>query len=171
MDRKKFYEYISKPWPKKIIRAKGITYFNDDKNMSYMFEQAGSLKDITEAGPWLVSESPDFIKQVREANPDIDRDWDEFYGDKMVKIVFIGKGISKEGNILDIAANLDIINKSGAWFSYNGERLAQGRDNAKQVLKDNPQLLEEVEAKVREKYNEAFVKSMGNEEKSTEDDE
>ena len=85
--------------------------------------------------------------------------------------IMYGEGISKEGNILDIAANLDIINKSGAWFSYNGERLAQGRDNAKQVLKDNPQLLEEVEAKVREKYNEAFVKSMGNEEKSTEDDE
>ena len=105
MDRKKFYEYISKPWPKKIIRAKGITYFNDDKNMSYMFEQAGSLKDITEAGPWLVSESPDFIKQVREANPDIDRDWDEFYGDKMVKIVFIGKGISKE----EITKELDEI--------------------------------------------------------------
>ena len=96
MDRKKFYEYISKPWPKKIIRAKGITYFNDDKNMSYMFEQAGSLKDITEAGPWLASESPEFQKEVRKANPDIEKDWDEFYGDKMVKIVFIGKGISKE---------------------------------------------------------------------------
>lgn len=46
MDRKRFYEYIGKPWPKKIIRAKGITYFKDDKDMSYMFEQAGSLKDI-----------------------------------------------------------------------------------------------------------------------------
>ncbi len=105
MDRKKFYEYISKPWPKKIIRAKGITYFNDDKNMSYMFEQAGSLKDLTEAGPWLVSESPEFQKEVREANPDIERDWDEFYGDKMVKIVFIGKGISQE----DITKELDQI--------------------------------------------------------------
>ena len=105
MDRKKFYEYISKPWPKKIIRAKGITYFDDDKNMSYMFEQAGSLKDLTEAGPWLVSESPDFQKEVREANPDIERDWDEFYGDKMVKIVFIGKGITKE----EISKDLDEI--------------------------------------------------------------
>ena len=83
--------------------------------------------------------------------------------------IMYGEGISREGNILDIAASLDIINKSGAWFSYNGERLAQGRDNAKQVLKDNPQLLEEVEAKVREKYNEAFVKSIGAEDK--EDDE
>ncbi|MBE5813346.1 MAG: recombinase RecA [Clostridiales bacterium] len=77
--------------------------------------------------------------------------------------IMYGEGISKEGNILDIAANLDIINKSGAWFSYNGERLAQGRDNAKQILKENPALLAEVEAKVREKYNEAFVKSIGNE--------
>jgi len=85
--------------------------------------------------------------------------------------IMYGEGISKEGNILDIAASLDIINKSGAWFSYNGERLAQGRDNAKQVLKDNPSLLEEVEAKVREKYNEAFVKSIGNEENANEDEE
>lgn len=85
--------------------------------------------------------------------------------------IMYGEGISKEGNILDIAANLDIINKSGAWFSYNGERLAQGRDNAKQVLKENQALLAEVEAKVREKYNEAFVKSIGNEESLSEDEE
>lgn len=85
--------------------------------------------------------------------------------------IMYGEGISKEGNILDIAANLDIINKSGAWFSYNGERLAQGRDNAKQVLKENPELLAEVEAKVREKYNEAFVKSIGNEDSVGENEE
>ena len=85
--------------------------------------------------------------------------------------IMYGEGISKEGNILDIAANLDIINKSGAWFSYNGERLAQGRDNAKQVLKENQELLSEIESKVREKYNEAFVKSIGNEDTSSEDDE
>ena len=105
MDRKKFYEYISKPWPKKIIRAKGITYFKDDKNMSYMFEQAGSLKDIVEAGPWLATESPDFQKQVLEQNPDIKRDWDEFYGDRMIKIVFIGKGNIEE----EIRKDLDEI--------------------------------------------------------------
>ena len=77
--------------------------------------------------------------------------------------IMYGEGISKEGNILDIAANLDIINKSGAWFSYNGERMAQGRDNAKQFLKDHPDILAEVEKKVRDNYNEAFVKSIGNE--------
>jgi len=78
--------------------------------------------------------------------------------------IMYGEGISKEGNILDIAANLDIINKSGAWFSYNGQKLAQGRDNAKQFLKDNPAIMEEVEKKVRANYSEAFVKSIGNEE-------
>lgn len=96
MDRRKFYEYIGKPWPKKIIRAKGITYFKDDKDMSYMFEQAGTLKDLTEAGLWLAAESPKFQEEVLEANPDIKKDWDPFYKDRMVKIVFIGKGISKE---------------------------------------------------------------------------
>lgn len=105
MDRKRFYEYIGKPWPKKIIRAKGITYFKDDKDMSYMFEQAGSLKDIGEAGPWLATESPKFIEEVMESNPDIKKDWDPFYGDRMVKIVFIGKGINKE----EICSELDKI--------------------------------------------------------------
>lgn len=96
MDRKKFYEYIGKPWPKKIIRAKGITYFKDDKDMSFMFEQAGSLKDVTEAGTWLACEKPDLIDQVLEANPDMKKEWDPFYGDRMIKIVFIGRGLDKE---------------------------------------------------------------------------
>ncbi len=95
LDRKKFYEYIEKPWPRKIIRAKGITYFTDDKNMSYMFEQAGTLKDLVESGPWLATESPKVIEEVLENNPDIKKDWDPFYGDKMTKIVFIGQGIDK----------------------------------------------------------------------------
>ena len=82
--------------------------------------------------------------------------------------IMYGEGISKEGNILDIAANLDIVNKSGAWFAYNGQRIAQGRDNAKQFLKDNPKLMEEIEKKVRASYNEAFAKSMGSEEENEE---
>ena len=62
-----------------------------------------------------------------------------------------GKGISREGEILDIAANLEIVEKSGAWFSYNGERLGQGRENVKQLLKENPTLASELEHKIREK--------------------
>jgi len=85
--------------------------------------------------------------------------------------IMYGEGISREGNVLDIAANLDIINKSGSWFSYNGERLAQGRDNVKQYLKDNPALMEEVEKKVRASFSEAFAKGMGNEEPEIGEDE
>ncbi len=64
-------------------------------------------------------------------------------------IVF-GEGISKEGNILDAAVELDIVVKSGSWFSYNGERLGQGRDKVKELFKENPELMEEIKEKVRE---------------------
>jgi len=74
--------------------------------------------------------------------------------------IIYGEGISKEGNILDVAVNLDIVNKSGAWFSYNGQRIGQGRENSKQFLKQNPELLKEVEARIRENYNQAFLKSV-----------
>ena len=77
--------------------------------------------------------------------------------------IVYGKGISKEGNILDIAVNLDIIEKSGSWFSYNGERIGQGRENVKNYLKENPEILKEIEAKVRENFEQAFEKSLGDE--------
>ena len=78
--------------------------------------------------------------------------------------IVYGKGISKEGNILDIAVNLDIIEKSGSWFSYNGERIGQGRENVKKYLLDNPDTMNEIEKKIRENFNEAFEKSLGEEE-------
>jgi recombination protein RecA len=74
--------------------------------------------------------------------------------------IIYGKGISKEGNILDVAVNLDIVNKSGAWFSYNGQKIGQGRENAKQFIRENGELLKEIEAKIRENYNQAFIKSI-----------
>ncbi|MBR5311184.1 MAG: recombinase RecA [Oscillospiraceae bacterium] len=64
--------------------------------------------------------------------------------------IMYGQGISKESELLDIAVKLDIVDKSGAWFSYNGERLGQGRDNVKELLRSNTALCEEIEAKVRE---------------------
>ena len=77
--------------------------------------------------------------------------------------IIYGKGISKEGNILDIAVNLDIIEKSGSWFSYNGERIGQGRENVKKYLVDNPDVAKEVEKKIRDNFNTAFEKSLGDE--------
>ncbi len=75
--------------------------------------------------------------------------------------IVYGKGISKEGNILDLAVNLDIIEKSGSWFSYNGERIGQGRENAKQFLRDNQEIMNDVEKKIRDNFNTAFEKSLG----------
>ena len=74
--------------------------------------------------------------------------------------IVYGEGISKEGNVLDIGVNLNIVEKAGAWFSYNGTRIGQGRENAKQYLKDNPTVCAEIEAKIRENYNDAFDKSL-----------
>ena len=78
--------------------------------------------------------------------------------------IVYGKGISKSGNILDLAVNLDIIEKSGSWFSYNGDRIGQGRENVKKYLEENPKMMEEVEKKVRDNFNQTFEKSLGDEE-------
>ncbi|MBQ3546774.1 MAG: recombinase RecA [Lachnospiraceae bacterium] len=67
--------------------------------------------------------------------------------------IMFGKGISREGDILDLAAESDIVNKSGAWYSYKGEKIGQGRENAKQTLMNNPDLMTEIENAVREKYS------------------
>ena len=77
--------------------------------------------------------------------------------------ILYGKGISKEGNILDMAVNLDIIEKSGSWFSYNGERIGQGRENAKRFLIEHPDKLQDVEKKVRDNFAKAFEQSLGEE--------
>ena len=74
--------------------------------------------------------------------------------------IIYGKGISRSGNILDLAVNLDIVEKSGAWFSYNGERIGQGRENVKKYLEDNPELMDEIEKKVRDNFDTAFENSL-----------
>lgn len=67
--------------------------------------------------------------------------------------IMFGKGISKEGDILDLAANINLINKSGAWYAYNGSKIGQGRENAKNYLTEHPDVMEELEAKVRAHYH------------------
>ncbi|MDP2268740.1 MAG: DNA recombination/repair protein RecA, partial [Deltaproteobacteria bacterium] len=67
--------------------------------------------------------------------------------------IIFGEGISKEGDLLDLAADNGIVEKSGAWYSYKGERLGQGRDNAKAALKENKDILKTIEAAVREKFS------------------
>ena len=64
--------------------------------------------------------------------------------------IMYGEGISKNGEIIDLGVNANIIEKSGAWFSYNGERIGQGRENVRRYLKDNPKITAEIEKKIRE---------------------
>ena len=70
-----------------------------------------------------------------------------------VKILYHlnGKGISKSGEIIDLGVEMDIIQKAGSWFSYKGNKLAQGRDSAKQIIDDNPELMKELEDKIKER--------------------
>ena len=75
---------------------------------------------------------------------------------KQVEVdIIYGHGISKQGGILDIATDMDIINKSGSWFSYNGQRIGQGRENVKQFLLENPEICAEIEAEIRKNYEDS----------------
>ena len=101
-DTKKFESYVCEKWPKTIIRVKGVCYFNDNRDMSYLFEQAGVQKKLTEAGLWFATAPKEEFDKLVEQEPGILRDWDETYGDRMEKIVFIGQKMDKEQIIKDL---------------------------------------------------------------------
>ena len=85
--------------------------------------------------------------------------------------IMYGKGISKEGNLVDLAVSLDIIEKSGSWFSYNGERIGQGRENVKKFLIENPETMAEIDQKIRDNFNKAFEQSLLDEDSKDDDEE
>ena len=78
--------------------------------------------------------------------------------------IIYGKGISKEGNILDLAVNLNLVEKAGAWFSYNGEKIGQGRENAKQYIREHQEVAKELETKIRDNFMKTKKKSLGEDE-------
>ena len=85
--------------------------------------------------------------------------------------IIYGKGISKEGSLLDLGVDLDIIEKSGSWFSYNGEKIGQGRENAKKYILEHPKMAEEVEKKVRDNFSQAFENALVDGEPEEDEDE
>ena len=99
---KKFEKFLDE-FPNTIIRAKGLVWLSDDDYMSYCFEQAGKQKTISEAGQWIASASKFEIDKILKYNPEIQKIWDEACGDRMNKIVFIGKDMDKQ----DIIKRLD----------------------------------------------------------------
>lgn len=95
-DINKFDYFVTKKWPESVIRTKGICYFSDEKDMSYLFEQAGTQKMLRQAGQWYATAPVEDLKQLMQSDPGFMRDWDEEYGDRMQKIVFIGQNMDRE---------------------------------------------------------------------------
>ena len=94
-DMNKFDYFVTKQWPKNIIRAKGICYFDNEYDMSYIFEQAGSQKQLMKFGRWYATMPGDQLERLLEEEPGLLNDWDPDYGDRMEKIVFIGQKLDK----------------------------------------------------------------------------
>ena len=102
-DIHKFDRFIATKWPKNIIRTKGVCYFSHNRDMSYLFEQAGMQKQLREAGLWYATAPEEDLIRLMQQEPGLMRDWDEKYGDRMIKMVFIGQHLDKE----QLARDLD----------------------------------------------------------------
>ena len=101
-DVAKFEKYINEEFPKTVIRCKGLVWFKSDYDMSYLFEQAGKQFKISETGYWLASAPKEDLEQIVKNDPDALKDWDDEVGDRMVKLVFIGRKMDKERIIEDL---------------------------------------------------------------------
>ena len=99
---KKFQEFVNEKFPKSVIRCKGLVWFANDYDMSYLFEQAGKQKKLTESGYWIASAPEEELKQIIKEQPEVLKEWDKEVGDRMIKLVFIGKDMEKEKIIDDL---------------------------------------------------------------------
>ena len=100
-----FDDFVARKWPRDVVRAKGICYFDDERDMCYVFEQAGKQKTVKQAGQWLATMPKDELAQVLMNNPQLQKEWDQELGDRMIKIVFIGQHIKEQKDA--IIAELD----------------------------------------------------------------
>ncbi|MCM1138880.1 MAG: GTP-binding protein [Muribaculaceae bacterium] len=107
-DLNKFDYFAARKWPEGIIRSKGICYFGVNPDMSYLFESAGKQKQLKEAGMWFATAPEDEFKELVEQDSSILRDWDEVYGDRMIKLVFIGQHLDKAAITKALDECLDI---------------------------------------------------------------
>ena len=91
-----FDDFVARQWPKQIIRCKGLCYFSNEKDICYVFEQAGKQVSLRNAGQWYATMPPFQLREFLENNPKLKKDWEEPYGDRMQKLVFIGQDLDKE---------------------------------------------------------------------------
>ena len=93
--RDKFETFLDN-YPSRIIRTKGLVWFEDERNNSYLFEQAGKQASAQNFGPWFASESEEEQKRILRENPDLVKVWDAEYGDRIIRLVFIGQHMDKQ---------------------------------------------------------------------------
>ncbi len=98
-----FDEFVARKWPRDVVRAKGICYFSDERDMCYVFEQAGKQKTVKQAGQWLATMPKPQLDELLAREDQLRKEWDDKVGDRMIKIVFIGQHLQKEA----ISAELD----------------------------------------------------------------
>ena len=110
-NRNKFIDWASKKWDRSIIRCKGVVYFADETNMSYLFEQAGTQKNLQESGLWIASAPEEEKRNILNDNLDMKKEWKEPYGDRMEKLVFIGQKMDKEAICKALDACLSPVDK------------------------------------------------------------
>ena len=91
-----FDDFVARQWPKQIIRCKGLCYFANEKDICYVFEQAGKQVSLRNAGQWYATMPQFQLREFLEKNPKLKKDWEEPYGDRMQKLVFIGRNLDKE---------------------------------------------------------------------------
>ncbi len=101
-DLNKFDYFVASGWPENIIRTKGLCYFDVNPDMSYLFEQAGVQKNISEAGKWYATAPEEELKILMARDPSLANDWDPEYGDRMIKLVFIGRHIDRQKLISEL---------------------------------------------------------------------
>lgn len=95
-DFEKFDRMLAREWPEEVIRCKGVIYFSNNRDMSVLFEQAGRQKKITQAGQWYATAPPKDLEILKREDPSFLRDWDPVYGDRMIKLVLIGRNLDRE---------------------------------------------------------------------------
>ncbi|MCR5245922.1 MAG: GTP-binding protein [Bacteroidales bacterium] len=107
LDINRFDEFVAKHWPTTIIRTKGLVYFSDDKDKCLLFEQSGVQKTIKDAGWWFAAMPKDQLAEMMLRDKNLSRDWDPVYGDRMIKLVFIGQNLDKEALKAEMDACLE----------------------------------------------------------------
>lgn len=102
LNEAKFEDFVNKRFPSNVIRCKGLVWFENDYDMSYLFEQAGKQMQLSQTGYWIASAPEDELREMIAQNPEILNDWDKDVGDRMIKLVFIGRKMDKEAIIKEM---------------------------------------------------------------------